>query len=351
MLDPRLRGFVEAVDEDDAERRLGTLLETEAWPLIRRIAARKLHAHAGDAGTAQDLDDVAADALLALVSRLQALRADPHAVPIESFEDYTATVTFNAFAHYLRRRHPERSRLKNRLRYLLTRDPRLALWQTTEGLACGLEKWRPRSATAEANERLERLATEPERWLPWTRTGAGQGKDRAGLLAAVLQAAGGPVEFDGLVGALAAISPTPGAEPHEPAVLAALPDPAVEPADVMLDRRRLTEDLWRQIGELPVRQRVALLLNLRDPSGAGLLWVLPVTGVASMRQIARALEMPDLELAELWSRLPVPDQVIAERLGCNRQQVINLRAAARKRLAHGRGSHTPLVSASLKGEE
>ncbi|HEY6546325.1 MAG TPA: helix-turn-helix domain-containing protein, partial [Vicinamibacteria bacterium] len=51
-----------------------------------------------------------------------------------------------------------------------------------------------------------------------------------------------------------------------------------------------------------------------------------------LRQIARALELPEIELAELWNRLPLDDHQLAERLGCSRQQVINLRSAARKRL-------------------
>jgi DNA-directed RNA polymerase specialized sigma subunit len=37
----------------------------------------------------------------------------------------------------------------------------------------------------------------------------------------------------------------------------------------------------------------------------------------------------------LWRRLPVSDLEIAERLGVTRQQVINLRQAARQRLARG----------------
>ena len=104
-----LRGFVDAPDDAEAEQRLATLLEDEAAPLVRKIAARKLRAYGvgpANAFSPEDLEDVAADALLALVSRLQALRSDPHSDPIESFADYTATVTYNTFAHYLRRRHP-----------------------------------------------------------------------------------------------------------------------------------------------------------------------------------------------------------------------------------------------------
>jgi DNA-directed RNA polymerase specialized sigma24 family protein len=365
MLDPSLRGFVEAIDEADAERRLGTLLEEQAEPLIRKIVAHKLGTFRDpgeEGGARQDLEDITADAVLALVSRLQALRADPEGSVIESFPDYTATVAYNTFAHYLRRRHPERSRLKNRLRYLLTRDRRFALWPTPEGPVCGQTGWRARSASREAASKLEEVTGAPDRWLRWTSKGQTPGDDPADLVSAVLQAIGGPVEFDRLVGAIAALSaPEAARETRSATALDAMADEASPPADVAYERRRSTQRLWGEVCLLPLRQRVALLLNLRDVHGSGLLWVFPLTGVASIRQIARALEMPDLELAEIWNRLPLDDRRIAERLGCTRQQVINLRSAARKRLGHrldepaagpppsGTGN-TRAVSASLEDE-
>jgi DNA-directed RNA polymerase specialized sigma24 family protein len=364
MLDPSLRGFVEAIDEADADRRLGALIEEQAEPLIRRIVAHKLSAFRdpGAGGTSrQDVEDITADAVLALVSRLQALRAEPAGGGIESFADYTATVAYNAFAHYLRRRHPERARLKNRLRYVLTRDRRFALWPTSDGLVCGRAGSRAGSASREAAARLEELTAAPDRWLGGTVSPAPR-DDPGTLVSAVLLAVGGPVEFDRLVAAIAALSPreTSG-EGRPPGDLAGIPDEVSPPADLAYERRRATERLWAEVCLLPLRQRVALLLNLRDAHGAGLLWVFPLSGVASIRQIARALEIPDEEMAELWGRLPVEDRRIAERLGCTRQQVINLRSAARKRLSHrldelaagpaARASgNTREVSASLEDE-
>jgi len=58
----------------------------------------------------------------------------------------------------------------------------------------------------------------------------------------------------------------------------------------------------------------------------------PETGIASIRQIAATLEMEDEELAELWGKIPLDDLEIAQRLSVTRQQVINLRQSARKRL-------------------
>jgi hypothetical protein len=268
------------------------------------------------------------------VSRLQSLRADPTSPPIESFSDYTATVAYHACAHHLRRRYPARARLKNRLRYVLTRDRRFALSTAPEGLVCGLAGWRSAGARRSATDRLERIVAEPDRWMPWTRTPS-RADDPAATVGALLRAAGGPVDFDRLVGAVAALSRSQGAEmTPDTTALASVARETWPAADVALDQRRQTERTWEQVCRLPLRQRVALLLNLRDAQGAGMLWVFPIMGVASIRQIARVLEIPDLEMAELWNRLPLDDLSIGQRLRCSRQQVINLRSAARKRLTH-----------------
>jgi hypothetical protein len=118
--------------------------------------------------------------------------------------------------------------------------------------------------------------------------------------------------------------------------------------------------VWNEVASLPVRQRVALLLNLRDHDGSGILWLLPVAGVATVRQIARLLEIDELEFSRLWRLIPLDDAQIAARLACTRQQVINLRVSARKRLSNrvGRAADRRIdrkeanlspVSASLKG--
>jgi hypothetical protein len=99
-----------------------------------------------------------------------------------------------------------------------------------------------------------------------------------------------------------------------------------------LEHREYLGRLWEEVCQLPVRQRVALLLNLCDEQGRGVVVLLPRTGTASIREIAAALEIPPLEFAAMWAGLPLDDAHIAERLGLSRQQVINLRKSARDRL-------------------
>jgi hypothetical protein len=92
------------------------------------------------------------------------------------------------------------------------------------------------------------------------------------------------------------------------------------------------QQAWQEICSLPIKQRIALLLNLRDESGGGILVAFPASGVATIRKIAHALEMSPEKLASLWKDLPLDDLRIAQLLGVTRQQVINLRKCSRERL-------------------
>ncbi|HEX8172051.1 MAG TPA: sigma-70 family RNA polymerase sigma factor [Thermoanaerobaculia bacterium] len=90
--------------------------------------------------------------------------------------------------------------------------------------------------------------------------------------------------------------------------------------------------LWSEIRELPPRQRVALLLHLRDESGETALAHFVISAVASPDELAASMGMTRDELLALWDELPLDDHRIAARLGATRQQVINLRKSARERL-------------------
>ncbi len=331
MLDPLLLRFVEAADEDEAERELGALVEQHALPLARAIVRRKLRAYADDrAGRdASDRDDVVGDAMVTLVERLRAARADRDKPPIENFISYAAVVVHSACAHYVRCRYPERARLKNRLRYVFSTDPRLALWTADrEELACGLAAWRGRRVSAAAQTAGRQLESAARQWSA----------DRAKLTSALvdlLSSIGEPIDFETLVGIIAS---TAGIVEPRAAGDASLVASTAPRQDEMVERRGFLGRVWTEVRELPVRQRLALLLNLRDTSGSGLLWLLPIAGVATLREIARVLEIPDGEFAALWPHIPLDDAAIADRLGCTRQQVINLRMAARKRLTNRVGS-------------
>ncbi len=91
--------------------------------------------------------------------------------------------------------------------------------------------------------------------------------------------------------------------------------------------------MWQEIRGLRLPQRQSLLLNLRDSKSASAIELFVFLGVATIDDIAAALEMSAADLAAIWNALPLEDNAIAARLGVTRQKIINLRRAARERLA------------------
>jgi DNA-directed RNA polymerase specialized sigma24 family protein len=275
-----------------------------------------------------DLDDVHAGVLLRLAGHLRALgarRTTP--APIRVFGSYVAVIAHNACHAFLRERSPQRARLRSRTRYVLTRDPRLALWEGSgREWLCGLASMRDGAWNPESVARLAEMGAQvapiafPD------------------LVLAVLERLAVPARFDDLVDALAAIlgisddRPSSREDDGEATPAREIADPAPS-AEEALHRRSFLTRLWSEIRELPPRQRAALLLNLRDADGRGMIGLFPITEIATVGEIARALEWPESRLQELWDSLPRDDEWIAGLLGLTRRQVINLRKCARERLA------------------
>jgi hypothetical protein len=265
-----------------------------------------------------DAGDIAGTVHLRLVEKLRRVRTDPEE-SIHDFARYVATLTYNGVNDQLRRRFPERARLKNRLRYTLAQDPRLALWDAGPLQACGLLEWTGAVAVEPAVPVEESDLTRSMR-----------DSDRPGdALAAIFAAAGGPVSFDALVRFTAAIwhvvdLPLLDSE----AVLTAHSDAATR-----LESREFLHALWDEIRQLRPLQRKALLLNLRDADTVNVVSLLMLTRVARFDDLAAALDMTPDSLASIWHDLPLDDRRIAELIQTTRQQVINLRKSARERLS------------------
>jgi hypothetical protein len=149
------------------------------------------------------------------------------------------------------------------------------------------------------------------------------------MLSRLFELAGEPLELAAVVSAAADAWAVPLYHHDGSHQMDAFPDP--EPrVDAAIEQRDHLARVWAQIRDLPIRQRHALLLNLKDDA----ITVFLTSGAASLREMAAVLEMPVEDFAALWNDLPLPDNTLAARLRCTRQQVINLRMAARKRLAN-----------------
>ncbi|MBI4909062.1 MAG: sigma-70 family RNA polymerase sigma factor [Acidobacteria bacterium] len=307
-MDARFQPYLNASDED-AERLLGELIQTHAVPVVRTVVQSKLEDSA-------DAEDVESDVMVELLQRIRALRNRTNPDPVEDLTAYAATVAYNMFHRHLRKKHPLRAQLQTRLRHLLTTRPGLALWTVPPAVtACGLAEWRGRRPVVP--NPVPPLTTGPETSpldfvLEYFRVVAAPAEFRV-----LVDAAGRAFGIDDMP------VPTDVAEAQIRGGHSPNPHRIAE-------ARLFARQLWQEIRELPLKQRAALLLNVKDNG----IQLFPLCGVASIRELAAALEMPAEELASLWRSLPLDDNAIALILDATRQQVINLRLSARKRLSN-----------------
>lgn len=315
LCDRRLHRLLGAAGAE-VDREIERLILTEVRPVMTAILGR--YGRSGTLLHDADIDDLAASIDLRMLETLRAIHGRRHDV-IHDLRRYSATLTYNTINAFLRKQYPQRARLKNRVRYALTNDERLALWIADVGPAGGLRRW---SGSAEALDQVP-PATTVER--------AVAGESHAGVLVEVFAAARRPVLVEALVDFLQQAWNMPGAAAEEPLsddIPADVPDGGQRAQDLNFARA-----LWSEIRELRPLQRKALLLNLRYDGDLDILPLLILSGVATLFDLAAALELSKPELVALWKQLPLEDSRIAELLGVTRQQVINLRKSARERLS------------------
>jgi DNA-directed RNA polymerase specialized sigma24 family protein len=323
--DPLLRPYLAAATTDSQAAALERLLGVETERVLRDAVRRAL---GSAARLAAEAEDVASEVRVRIVQKLGELRRGA-GDPIENFHGYVVRAAQHAAYALMRRRFPERTRLKNRVRYVAGHHPGVRLRLDAHG------DWICETArairTAPAPGAIRSLLDDPAGFAARHRL------NRHGPLPALIEAIvmrlDAPAALDALADAIATLQ---GVADRAPAagdmVVEQLAD-RTPSFDQSLTHRQALERTWREIVELPPRQRAALLLNLRDPESGAVLTLLPATGVVTMAELARSLELAPAALDDLWPRLPLDDLAIAERMGVTRQQVINLRKSARARLA------------------
>jgi hypothetical protein len=339
-LDPLLVPFVSAASDDDARSLLSDVMSRDLVPIVRQVV--RGHAATRDVDGAADGEDVEHSVLLRLTHQLWRQRGDDE--PIANVAAYVARTASNACYEQLRERRPQRARLHARsATYSAPRDAgavgaegwRVGVWRSGRGVIgrpCSAGRRSPNGADASRC---------PMRWSPAPRPGGSCASPRR-----IVRALGAPARLEDVV-TLAADALGVADGPIAPELTASgelvtpfAPDGLRAPgplADELFDQQRFLARVWSEIGGLPVRQRVALLLNLAGPSSQDMLSLMPATGIASWAQIAAALEMDADRLQALVPGLPHDDHTIAGLLQVTRRQVINLRKCARERLARRLG--------------
>lgn len=332
-IDALLEPLLTATSDAHADEVLSQLIAGHAEPVIKGVIRFKLRFNSHEGTQRAEADDLQQDVVLQLVTQLQRFRKLPDAHPITDVRGMAAVIAHRACARWMRRQFPERHALKNRLHYLLTRQRGFALWVDDDGtLLAGFALWQQKESESAVRELFE-VETLPAhiRALKMDKP-----QELAESIASIFNYTGLPVVFDDLVSVVAmiqGISDQPVeslAKDEDEDFDAATTDP--DPA-WRIEKKMFLQRLWEELKQLPVNQRAALLLNLKDPSGFGCITLFPAIGIATIRELAAALELPAERLVELWNDLPIEDSRIAELLGLTRQQVINARKSGRERLA------------------
>jgi hypothetical protein len=297
--------FLKSEDQQVSEKLLSRIVNELVEPLVSKIVASRI--------VACNVDDVRHDVLAELIGRLRDWKDAGSGAGIRDLRAYVAVAARNGCDEYYRRQFPQRFRLQKRLRYLLTRDRRFAIWEGPLGeWVCGRCQWLS----------PEQVPSEPASEFTWESS-----RQTADLVDRIFGEAGAPIPFDDLVGRVAhhwgivdhaetnAIPSSPGNSIHD-----------------QVEIRAWLKQFWVEVGELPARQRAALLYSMRDDQGGSALALLPLTGIATLRQIAASLGLEAEELARIWHELPWDDRRIGQVLSLTRQQVAGLRKSARERL-------------------
>jgi RNA polymerase sigma factor (sigma-70 family) len=334
-IDSLLEPLLVEASEEQLNELLSQLITVHAEPVIKGVIRFKLRLNSYHETQKAEADDLHQEVVLQLLAQLQRFRKLPSGHPIADVRGMAAVIAHRTCARWLRRQFPERHALKNRLHYLLTRQRGFALWPNEEGkLLAGFAVWQEQRPKADKTHNISAVEKLPAH----VRTlRSDKPQELADTVASIFNYAGSPIELDELVTCLAAlqgISDQPieslaeddDAGGHAPS--APEPDPAWR-----LEKRMFLQRLWEELQQLPLNQRAALLLNLKDASGFGCITLFPATGIATVRQLAEALDINAERFAEIWNDLPIEDARIAELLGLTRQQVINARKSGRERLA------------------
>jgi len=342
--DPLLIPFLQASNEDEVDRLLGQLLTETAQPIVSGIVRAYIAGssyYSESNQVSEDIQNLIADATLQILKRLRQIRLKPEMGTIGSFKGYVSVTAYNTCHRHLRLKYPQRARLKHKIRYILTHKKGFCLWKDEqENWLGGITEWLEHRKPPVSKGRINLLRNDPH---ALENAGLSPEKvdntDPIEVLTAIFNWANGPIEIDDLVSLTAELckikdyTPQSESETDLSSVPDSRPHDSLSDATSKAEQRLYLERLWKEICQLPLEQRSALLLNLRDPQESSMITLLSDIGIATVREVASVLTLPLEGFAGLWNDLPLDDSTIAQHLQVTRQQVINFRVSARRRLS------------------
>lgn len=324
--------FLSAGTDVEADDALAGLMVEKIKPVIEKTLRIKMHASLikNDFNpNNQDALELLGEINLLLIAEFRKLRSgSPKA--IQNLNAYVVSVTINSYRQYLRTKYPRRRQLKNKLQYLLRHHPEFSLWEDDREWLCGIGAESDAAPFAD----LESLQTEIMELSNHHDLKAVPKVIE--LVRTCLRMAGSPILFNDLISLVARVQ-----DIEDRKEMIEFEEESMMPGDLgrsessvvsKIEQQEQLRRIWSEIHQMPVRHRLALLLNLKNKEGEGVLTLFPLLRIATIRQIAEALEFSPDEFGAIWAELPWEDTKIAEYMNLTRQQVINLRQSARNRL-------------------
>lgn len=358
--DPLLAPFLWAEGEESAQRLLDEIVSREAMPIIRRIVGN-MRLRGTTMGARLEAVDIEHDIVLRLVKRLRLLRTDQSAEPVCDFRRYVGRMSKNVCNTLHRSNNPQWIAVRNKLAYYLSENPQFETWYGEERrygeqrlLLCGPKVWRGRRRNVSGLD-AEELSRFLSRHLASTRYPVTDPRrlPMGELVPRIFEFAGAPLAVVQIVTLISSL--WDGGEDEQirsdEEVSGHAEVDGHRGVITAYEDRQTLRRLWEEIRQLPQAQQKALLLSLRTPQGRDALTLLTQTRTTTPGELAVLLGLSLHQLEKLGGSLPWKDDRIAELLGVTRQQVINLRVSARKRLGRRLEAMTGERRLNVKGHQ
>ena len=335
-MDNVLVPFLNAVDDRERQQHLNELLTLRAAPLIRNVLLRRLGFYVSAQGVNEknhDAEDLYQEALTRVVQGLNELPSS--STDIENFELYISRLTSNLCIDFLRSKSPARTRLKYRLRDLLSRHKDFVTWKYEGELLCGFAPWRNTGKGVFSDQGLEtrldsfhslHFPDEDIRLAPVSQ-----------VIAELFNWIGGPVEIDLLVRMMAYLLDIKDQQPES----LDYPFPARSHAHLVanpqsdeshVEANELLTRLWRAVTHLPAEQRDSFVFGFEDEAGQDLFTVLLAAEIVNWDEIARGMGRSVQEVVRLRLAMPMDSARVGDELRATRENVYKWRFRAIRRL-------------------
>jgi DNA-directed RNA polymerase specialized sigma24 family protein len=342
-IDDLLHPYLQEENEERSRHLLANLFVERIDPVVRHIITYRLSSQSAKMNGGrpdQQVNDLHSEVVIRLLTKLRDLKSGNIDHAIKDFLSYAAVIAHNTCTENSRRQNFQHSRLKDHIRYILNNQSEFALWQAEKiGWVGGFAIWcdrRSKLAIMMSSQQAEELV------LSKLNNGNNHRMSIAEQLTLIFNAAGRPVAFTELIKIVAALrgidirNAFNDMVTTDPYVLDEAPIPK-EKSDLEseVEQRLYLQTLWREICNLPLPHRTALLLNLIDrySGDRGLIISLADLRIATIQEIGACLDLPPEKFSAIWVDLPWDDRQIAMHLGTTKRKVMRLRLAARKLLA------------------